>query len=90
MSAKSFTILGFFSVHFVFAAVWGKQGEVLHDERGVGDDWPSWTGIQKVRATAWHDVQLHNPLLINPVSAEASEEHQDWRQHEAQFEMSTF
>lgn len=48
---------------FVFAAVWGKQGEVLHAQRGVRDDWPSWTGIQKVRETAWHDARKHYPLL---------------------------
>ena len=42
---------------FVFAAVWSKQGEVLHAEWGVRDDRPSWTGIQKVRETAWHDAQ---------------------------------
>lgn len=50
-----------------FAVVWGQQSEVLHDERGVGDDWPSWTGILKVRATAWHDVRQHNaPPPTNP------------------------
>lgn len=53
----------FNDVPLASAAVWGKQGEVLHVERGVRDDWPSWTGIQKVRATAWHDVQHCLPYV---------------------------
>lgn len=32
-------------------AVRDEQGEVLHAERGVRDERPSWTGIQKVRET---------------------------------------
>lgn len=39
------------SMCFALAAVRGEQGEVLHAERGVRDERPSWTGIQKVRET---------------------------------------
>ena len=49
------------------AAVRGKQGEVLHAERGVRE----WLAImdrysESEEKTAWHDAQQHYPLLFDP------------------------